>query len=73
MNARISGGYCPDCGYRGFVFGPRGGNSMNIECGNRFCRARFNIAQFINNHRVVYSHRIPKRVDGGADWGNDPE
>jgi len=44
---RLSDGYCPRCGYRGFVLGPRpdGGASItcNIECGRYTCRARYRV------------------------------
>jgi hypothetical protein len=70
--ARINAGRCPDCGYRGFVFGPRGGASTNIECGNVACRARFNVAQMAVSHHVVMGHRIERQSEGGADWGNAP-
>jgi len=66
--AKIDRGYCPDCGHRGFVLGPRGGASMNIECGNVACRARFNIVQLPASHHIVAGHRIEKQSEGGSDW-----
>lgn len=63
---KIDSGHCPDCNHRGFVFGPRGGAAMNIECGG--CAARFNVSQFIYSHHIVMAHRIPKQSDGGSDW-----
>jgi len=44
--AKLAEGICPDCGHRGFVLGPRGGASINVECGNRVCAARFSLATF---------------------------
>jgi hypothetical protein len=64
----IDSGHCPDCRHRGFVMGPRGGSSTNIECGNLECRARFNVAQASVSHHVVMAHRIPKQSEGGSDW-----
>jgi hypothetical protein len=65
---KIDSGHCPVCDHRGFVLGPRGGASMNIECGNLACRARFNVAQFSTSHRIVFAQRIPRQSEGGADW-----
>jgi hypothetical protein len=64
----LDSGHCPDCNHRGFIFGPRGGNSTNIECGNLDCRARFNVGQVSKSHHVMFAHRIPKQSEGGADW-----
>jgi hypothetical protein len=64
---RLSAGHCPDCNYRGFVLGPRGGSAMNIECGNLECRARFNITPGLIN-RIVWAQRIPKAGHGGSSW-----
>lgn len=55
---RMSDGYCPDCNHRGFVLGPRGGMSINIECGG--CRARFNVASFTHSHRFAWGQRIER-------------
>ena len=63
----IDSGHCPDCRQRGFIFGPRGGSSQNVERANLDCRVRFNVAQALSHH-VVMAHRIPKQSDGGADW-----
>jgi hypothetical protein len=63
---RMSDGYCPDCGHKGFVLGPRGAAAINIECGG--CGARFNVGSGLSSHRFVMAHRIPKRSEGGADW-----
>ena len=68
----IADGYCPDCKHRGFVLGPKGGSSINIECANLNCRSRFNIATVFDPGRgvmVVFCHRIEKQSEGGADWG----
>jgi len=65
----IGDGYCPDCGNRGFVLGPRGGASINIECANNACRARFNVTPLPHSHRPAFVERIPKQSEGGSDWG----
>lgn len=68
--ARITKGYCPRCNHRGFVFGPRGGPSQNVECGNIICRERFNITFHPMACNVVIGQRIEKQKDGGSDnWG----
>jgi hypothetical protein len=38
---------------RSFVFGPRGGASMNIECGHLDRRARFNVVQLPASHHIL--------------------
>jgi hypothetical protein len=43
---KLADAVCPDCLHRGFVLGPRGGASINVECGNRACGARFNLVTF---------------------------
>jgi hypothetical protein len=65
---KIDKGHCPDCGHRGFIIGPRGGASVNIECGNTDCRARFNVAQRPMSHHIAGGHRIEKQSEGGSDW-----
>jgi len=69
--ARIMRGHCPDCGHRGFCIGPQGGLSLNIECGNSDCRARFN-ATFYSG-RLMFAERIERRSEGGALWPSEPE
>jgi ribosomal protein S27E len=64
--ARLRAGYCPDCGHRGFILGPRGGASTNIECGG--CGNRFNIAQSSRSHHIIMGARIASQADGGSDW-----
>ena len=64
----LTRGHCPDCGYRGFVLGPRGGAAINIECGNTACRARFNVSSFAHWHGVAMGERIPKEAKGGSNW-----
>lgn len=61
-------GRCADCGYRGFVLGPRGGAAQNIECGSLTCRARFNVVQNPLGQGLVFAERIPKERNGGARW-----
>lgn len=70
IRAAIDSGHCPDCGHRGFVFGPMGGASTNIECGNVNCLARFNVARGPLSSYVLFAERIAKRSEGGAgNWG----
>jgi hypothetical protein len=74
VRAAIDTGHCPDCDHRGFVLGPRGGASINIECGNVKCLARFNVCTAATPQRisVVMAQRLPRRRDGGAsNWGYD--
>ena len=69
--ARIDAGHCPDCGYRGFVLGPRGGAAQNIECGNVDCRARFNVTVY--GGAVLIAQRIGRGGDGdGIKWNSEP-
>lgn len=70
---RLNEGHCPVCDYRGFVLGPRGGHSVNIECGNVECRARFNVASAWRSHAIVFAQMIPKQAEGGSDWGSSPD
>ncbi len=60
----INKGHCPDCNHRGFVLGPRGGASINIECGG--CANRFNVALW--RGRTVMGQRIPREDQGGSNW-----
>jgi len=55
--AKLADGNCPDCNHRGFVLGPAGGASRNIECGNFDCRARFNVVVY--GWELVSAQRIP--------------
>jgi hypothetical protein len=64
---KMSDGYCPDCGHKGFVLGPRGGMSINIECGG--CRNRFNVASSSHSHRFLWGQRI----DRAGNWGERRE
>jgi hypothetical protein len=66
--ATLDRGRCPDCDHRGFVLGPRGGLSQNIECGNLECRSRFNISTSFASHRIAIAHRIPREAEGGSNW-----
>jgi hypothetical protein len=65
---KINDGHCPDCDYRGFIIGPRGGAAINIECASLDCRSRFNVVNF--GGRIMMAQRIPKQSDGGSDWQN---
>jgi hypothetical protein len=60
----INRGHCPDCGHRGFVLGPRGGMSINVECGG--CATRFNVASSSFSHRIVMGQRLP--TEGSVKW-----
>jgi len=64
--ATMSAGRCPECGYRGFVLGPRGGMSQNIECGNTKCRTRFNV--LCVSGEIVMGSYIPRESEGGGTW-----
>ena len=70
MTESIARGNCPKCGYRGFVIGPQGGMSINIECGNVKCRERYNAAFYSGD--VVFCERIGNgKVD--IPWPSDPD
>jgi transcription elongation factor Elf1 len=60
----INRGHCPDCNHRGFVLGPRGGMSQNIECGG--CGNRFNVASSSFSHHIVMGQRLP--TEGSVRW-----
>jgi hypothetical protein len=66
----INSGHCPDCNYRGFILGPRGGAGINIECGNTNCRARFNVTPY--GGKVVMAERIEREIEGGSVWPSKP-
>jgi hypothetical protein len=68
---RIEAGHCPDCDYRGFVLGPKGGAAQNIECGNVECRSRFNVTFW--SSAVVMADRIEKVSEGGLPWKSEPK
>ena len=68
--AEIDKGRCPDCGYRGFVLGPKGGAAQNVECGNVECRSRFNITVY--GSEVMLVQRIGKAGDGSPVWNSEP-
>jgi hypothetical protein len=68
LAAVIDAGHCPDCNHRGFLLGPRAGVTLNIECGNRQCRARFNVTAGLESHHIIFAERIPKQSEGGPDW-----
>lgn len=65
--ATISRGNCPACNCRGFVIGPQGGMSINIECANIGCRARFNVA--FRSGQALAGHTI----SGGPEWPSEPK
>jgi len=64
--ATLSKGNCPACKKRGFVIGPQGGKSINIECANVDCRARFNVAFY--SGAAMMGHVLPM----GEPWPSDP-
>lgn len=64
--AKIAMGHCPDCDYRGFVLGPRGGVAINIECGNLKCRARYNVTSYAGT--ILFAERTDKEDEGGPRW-----
>lgn len=66
----LSDGHCPDCGHRGFVLGPRGGEALNIECGNVECRSRFNVAVIAG--WIAFAHRIASQAESGTVWPSEP-
>lgn len=70
MARSIQRGHCPECRHRGFVIGPQGGMSINIECGNLACRCRFNVAYW--QGAVAFVHRLEKASEGGARWASEP-
>lgn len=70
ITVAITAGHCPDCGQRGFVIGPQGGASINIECANITCRERFN-ATFYSGE-VVFAQRIGNGWNGPS-WPSEPE
>lgn len=63
----LSAGRCPACNCRGFVIGPQGGRSINIECANIGCRARFNVA-FVSGEAVM-----AETISGGPEWPSEPQ
>lgn len=63
----ISKGRCPVCRSRGFVIGPQGGKSINIECANIGCRARFNVAFY--SGAAMMGHTLPP----GEPWPSEPQ
>ena len=66
----LTRGHCPACHERGFVIGPQAPPSINIECANVECRARFNIAPF--GGKVLMAHHIPRESEGGHRWPSAP-
>lgn len=70
LSDALTTGHCPDCTYRGFVLGPRGGAAINIECGNLQCRARFNVTVWSGS--IVMAQRLPRETEGGTVWPSAP-
>ena len=67
LTASLTRGHCPDCDYRGFVLGPHGGASFNVECGNVACRSRFNLTLDATSE-VTCAQRIKRLVM----WKSEP-
>lgn len=65
----ISKGCCPACRKRGFVIGPAGGASLNIECANTRCRDRYNVV-FISGTAMI-GHHLGNGATGIA-WPSEP-
>jgi hypothetical protein len=66
----LNRGICPTCRGRGFVVGPQGGMSINIECAQITCRERYNVA-FLSG-KAMRAERIEKRSEGGPAWPSEP-
>jgi hypothetical protein len=49
---------CPDCGCDGFLEGPSGGLSQNVECAG--CGARFNMMGPFGVERIGEPTRVPE-------------
>jgi hypothetical protein len=67
----LNRGSCPICARRGFVLGPQGGSSINIECANLDCRRRFNVALYAGE--VLMAQQIERRGEGGPIWPSEPK
>jgi hypothetical protein len=66
-----SRGLCPVCYNRGFVIGPQGGLSINVECADLDCRARFNIVW--RSGQALWGEVIEKDgLEGGSRWPSTP-
>lgn len=46
--AALTKGRCPDCNGDMFYAGPQGGLAQNIQCANKSCGSKFNVAPFDN-------------------------
>lgn len=66
----IEDGHCPDCHHRGFVLGPQGGMSINVECGNLGCRHRFNVTRW--QGQTAFVERLECVAEGGIPWASEP-
>ena len=64
--AKISRGNCPCCNSRGFVIGPQGGKSINIECANIGCRCRFNVAFYSG------TAMMGQAISMDTEWPSEP-
>jgi len=67
LTASLTRGHCPECDYRGFVLGPDGGGSHNVECGNIACRSRFNLV-IRGSTEVACAQRIERIIM----WKSEP-
>jgi hypothetical protein len=70
MMEMLTRGHCPICAKRGFVLGPMGGSSINIECANVECRRRFSVATM--SGEVLMAQQIERRGEGGPVWPSEP-
>lgn len=66
----ISKGNCPACDNRGFVIGPQGGRSINIECADPACRSRYFVV-FMSGAAMM-GHILQKRSEGALKWPSEP-
>jgi hypothetical protein len=62
----LTRGHCPICNGRGFVLGPKGGMSTNIECANLGCRMRFNVVNY--GGEILFAQHIQSEAEGGPKW-----
>ena len=53
---------CPDCGGKGFLAGPRGGDCQNFKCANPDCGSRFNDMGIFGIDRISAPSPERKRV-----------
>lgn len=64
--ARLAAGVCPDCKHRGFKLGPHSDHCVDIECANRHCAARFQLAMR-GWSTLLWAKRLPLGEDA-SNW-----